>query len=944
MPTPAPRDGALRDGALRDGASRDGVAREGERPLVGRDQLLSDVVARLRAGTPLMLHGPAGVGKTLLARWAADQIVASDRERALWVQGTPGLATVPLGALAPSLEGAVRSAGDAAAVAVRLIDGLGATPPVCVVDDLQWVDDLSIGVVQQLALGHDVAVLATTRADEPLSPAATAFLRATAAVTVEVAPLDADGVAGLLAGLLDGPIDRKLARAVTERSGGNPLFVTELAAGGTAAGVLVAVDGVWTLAGDLVPSRVLRDVVAARFAGLDPAVVEAAEVLAVAEHLGLDHGVRCLGEDRLTELERAGLLHEREAGGHLLVELGHPVYGEVLRAGIGPLARRRHCRVLAESLVADREPADLGDDDLVRLARWRLASGTALEPTVAAEAARVAHGRFDYDLALDLARRSFDAEPTAGAGLLLAELLHIRGRHDEAHEVLARVLTLDSDEQERATIVGITALSALHGEGDVTGARTMLDEALATTTDPASRLALLTAAVYVPLMAEAFDELPTRLDALTGEFPPSTTVASRQLVTGAYVVLGRECEAVDLIVEPPIREDDLFVRAADLRNMSGGLQALALVRTGALAEADAVGRDSHDACTAAGDGRSQAMAAFSLSLAAFERGDPHEAMSWALDAQRALDGILAPNLACAAVSALLLAAAEAGDLATVARAEEALDAFVASPDRLYVAVGERGRGVAIGARGLDRAAGARAAAAHLTGLARHHADLGAHGYAVDLWHESFRFVPPTRAAAAAIRASVVPRAGRHAELRAAHAEAWIGADLDGLVGVADELIGLGCRRDALLVLARATELAAEQGFDRRAKELRYRTDAERAASGSGAGGSGFGRGSASGSASGRDPGVGAASGASGRVGTVASVWALLTEREADIGRRAASGHPSKRIAADLGISRRTVDNALQRVFTKLGVSSRGDLIDLVPSESESTPGSPAGTG
>ena len=39
------------------------------------------------------------------------------------------------------------------------------------------------------------------------------------------------------------------------------------------------------------------------------------------------------------------------------------------------------------------------------------------------------------------------------------------------------------------------------------------------------------------------------------------------------------------------------------------------------------------------------------------------------------------------------------------------------------------------------------------------------------------------------------------------------------------------------------------------------------------------------------------------------------------------------IAADLGLSRRTVDNALQRVFAKLGVRSRGELIDHVPESS-----------
>ena len=51
----------------------------------------------------------------------------------------------------------------------------------------------------------------------------------------------------------------------------------------------------------------------------------------------------------------------------------------------------------------------------------------------------------------------------------------------------------------------------------------------------------------------------------------------------------------------------------------------------------------------------------------------------------------------------------------------------------------------------------------------------------------------------------------------------------------------------------------------------------------------------------------------------------LTPREREIAALAAAGIPSNAIAADLVLSVRTVNNHLQRAYTKLGVTSRSGL-------------------
>ena len=54
--------------------------------------------------------------------------------------------------------------------------------------------------------------------------------------------------------------------------------------------------------------------------------------------------------------------------------------------------------------------------------------------------------------------------------------------------------------------------------------------------------------------------------------------------------------------------------------------------------------------------------------------------------------------------------------------------------------------------------------------------------------------------------------------------------------------------------------------------------------------------------------------------------ATLTEREREIAELVAHGHTNKQIAAALFLSEKTVRNALTRIYAKLGVRSRTQLV------------------
>jgi DNA-binding CsgD family transcriptional regulator len=60
----------------------------------------------------------------------------------------------------------------------------------------------------------------------------------------------------------------------------------------------------------------------------------------------------------------------------------------------------------------------------------------------------------------------------------------------------------------------------------------------------------------------------------------------------------------------------------------------------------------------------------------------------------------------------------------------------------------------------------------------------------------------------------------------------------------------------------------------------------------------------------------------------------MTSREREIAVLARAGLTSKEIAARLFLSPRTIDNHLQRIYAKLGVTNRSGLADVLDPEGQ----------
>ncbi|HEY2429170.1 MAG TPA: AAA family ATPase, partial [Acidimicrobiales bacterium] len=272
-------------------------------------------------------------------------------------------------------------------------------PLVFVIGELHWADDLFLAFLDRLLqriVELPVLFVATAR-PEVLGRWQPPTGRHNRAI-LHVDPLDAAASSALLAHLAPEGLSEEDSKGLVERSGGNPLWLEELAAlaGGTAGGIRQA-GGAGQPGRDGQPGRpvrigegaplpaTLRGIVAARLDLLGPETTEVLEDAAVCGRTGTVAALRAMGEAAgrpttescLDALVAAGLLsltHGRESW-ELRSELVREVaYGTLTKAE----RARRHTR-LAEWLAA-RAGDDPGDDVLDDLAHhWTAAAEIALE-------------------------------------------------------------------------------------------------------------------------------------------------------------------------------------------------------------------------------------------------------------------------------------------------------------------------------------------------------------------------------------------------------------------------------------------------------------------------------------------------------------------------------------------------------------------------------------
>ncbi len=414
-----------------------------EWPLVGREdeQALLRRLAADRHRSGAVLVAPAGSGKTRLARECLRAL--QNRGMTTFVaSASQAAAAVPFGAMASMLSasGGVDAPPDEPSAfmphAVRHIVAQAGSGRVCVlVDDAHLLDIASAALIAQLAQRPEVFLLLTLRPREVAPDAITDLWKDGMLERLDIPDLEPAALEDLLTRVLGGPVDGAALATLIQRSRNNMLFLRELVAAGLADGSLRHEHGLWRLVGESAPSDRLVELVEARLTRLDSGERKLLELLAMGEPLGTRE-LETFSEIEIADrLEALGLVASRNDGQRLEVRLAHPIYGDVLRSRLSGLQSRRLARVLAEVVETTGMRRR---HDVLRVATWRLAGGGGRADQLLA-AADAARWQWDLPLALRLASAARSAGAGHEATLLMAGLLLLHGKPDEADTLLAEL-------------------------------------------------------------------------------------------------------------------------------------------------------------------------------------------------------------------------------------------------------------------------------------------------------------------------------------------------------------------------------------------------------------------------------------------------------------------------------------------------------------------------
>jgi DNA-binding CsgD family transcriptional regulator len=406
-------------------------------PIVGRGEELA-IIERARAAetSAVVLLGPAGVGKSRLAR---ETLRRAEEEGLVtrWVQATRSAASVPLGAFAGIIPDRARSEDplELLRLSATALRELGGTRPLVLgIDDAQLLDDSSAALVLELTLSAAAFVVITVRTGEPAPDAIVSVWKDAGAARLELETLGAQETDSLAETIVGGPIEESALRWIYATSLGNPLYVRELTLGALAGGAFSDVHGLWRMPARPPVSASLTELIAARMTGLSNAEQRALELLALGEPLRVSELISLTGSEPVAGIEARGLVDLRDGSLSAQATLAHPLYGEAIRGPL-PAFSARLTRLALADLVAKRGDPESGDS--LRVARWLLDAGEPIPTSTLLEAAAAANLAGDPQLGVRLARSAVDAGSGLPASLLLARAHTIQGEYEQAAEVLA---------------------------------------------------------------------------------------------------------------------------------------------------------------------------------------------------------------------------------------------------------------------------------------------------------------------------------------------------------------------------------------------------------------------------------------------------------------------------------------------------------------------------
>ncbi|MFZ3343780.1 LuxR C-terminal-related transcriptional regulator [Mycobacterium sp.] len=862
--------------------------------MVGRSEEVRQALTALGDAAKfrgVVLIGDSGVGKSTLARALAD-ILESRKLNVRFALCTETGRAVPFGAfywlttLATASEPAAMLA--AAQRALEQEENL-----VVAVDDAHLLDPLSASLVYHLAAVGSARLIVTIKSGHAVPDPVLALWKDQLLLTLRVEAFTRQQTELLARTVLGGEVATELIDGLQDRTAGNPLLLRGLLIPGREKGVLVHTDAGWQLHGTLRGDRQLYDLLEFRLRSFEPEELEAVEVLGAAEVLDWEVMRGLCDADAVGRLERRGIIQLVADHSQTVARLFHAVLGEVALQRAGVVRTRQLNGLLAQHLQKQMEAAErysrrVDVRSQVQLAQFMMRSDLTPDLDLTMDAAASALRMGNIDCGAELARFALEHGGGLRAAIMLAEAMFWQGQTAAVDAVLAEV-----DPQgaiEFVTAHGCLRATNMFFRGHVEQARQELLD-LRDRVESGARAELITAVevLFAYLTGDVSTAVETGLALCAQDVSPIVKAWVAAPLCWALAFIGRTGD-FHRIADAGLRAAELG-QSSPLKLIIGVAEALVSTEAGDYSAAERV-RQRFAAMPASAHAGHPAVDVM-LGLVNLGRGALASACSAFHNSLSAMSGTTSFtwSMVVAAWTAQAEGARGNHEAATAAlrHSEEAYGPQTA----VYLSELEL-------ARAWERACVGETAAALRHSLRAAHNARKSGMYAVELGalHTAVRFGDQKCAARVERLARILNTP--LAEAVAVHARGLANHDGDLLDVAARLFADLGAMAFAADAGAQAAAEHAPKGH--RAKEVESSIRAYRLARQCGL----------------RSPAV-----------TATARPLPITNREIEIADLVTAGLSNRQIADQLYISVRTTEGHLYRIFAKLGINNRDQLMHLL---------------
>ncbi|MET3811717.1 LuxR C-terminal-related transcriptional regulator [Arthrobacter sp. UYEF3] len=867
--------------------------------LIGRSGVVRDVVRCLRdAGRAgALIVGSSGSGKTAVAKAVLAEL--QPQGTVVRLAATPALAAVPFGALAPYLAGLpARDLDSYAAVLGAVTANLRSEPTwtLFMIDDAQSLDRGTIQLVAEAVATGAARLLATCRPG-PLIPEEFLALWDDGIIAkFDLAPLSRAEVHQLCEQVLQSDVSPWVSELFANLTEGNPFMLLSLIDHARTTGSIGQRRGTWFLLAPPDLGGVLAaDLVDHQVRSMTAEEQTAADIVALAGPLSLGQVLRFSSPRAIDALDMAGIITVSRNLDRI-VRPASPLIGEIIRGRV-PAARSAGLRA---DLLALPWAAALPDSLLNQL-RWSLDTGADLASPDLIRGATAANIGLDPATALRAAGAVREEGFLSEARIQLAYANYILGRPEASEGHLAAAHPV---RYGRASYLAALLYARL---GSPATAIELPLEAGTEVPDPDGQEQLLWAAPSVGLatsiLVRNWDgriaELQARLQDLVAatEKNPEIRIPAVSRLAGVWTAQGRVLAGLGIDREawrgvqgaglalPLVYEDVLarhclnLIRAGEWEELASVLDDYTAALPSRLLSSGGLLHVMRGYSRLRQGRIPESLAELLLGVEELLITDPWELLAFA-------------HAATAYAAATLGHTDEAREQAVAFRS-----AVYREPETLgllaeaYCSAAEIATGSARGRNG-DGAPG------ELERLAAEAQRQGLSAVETDIRRLALR--GGDAAAAEALAASSAAVEGPEALLLRSYALAVAASDSAELAALSDQAMSAGYLLLALEAGQQAAHLLESDSDKWKLTAVQRKVHHRMVAAGM-----------------------------SGHMDIIRGEhYADLTSRESEILKLVAGGASNAEIAAQLTVSQRTVEGHLYRIFGKLGVSRRAELVDV----------------